>query len=92
MLAVIDPQILQVLSLLGSILESSKQDDIVLIVCELEVSESGTLVNAYLVVCHAVTTSSRGSLALGLETSPFSRGSIQMPEIIVMIERTLFGG
>jgi hypothetical protein len=45
----------------------------------------------YLVVGHTVTTSSRRALALGLETSPFSSSSIQVPKIVVVVECTLLG-
>ena len=46
----------------------------------------------YLVVGHPVATSGWRTFALGFETSPFSSGWIQVPEVIVMVESALFRG
>ena len=42
-------------------------------------------------VSHSVPTSGRRALALRLQTTPFPRRGIKMPEVVVMIERALLG-
>lgn len=45
----------------------------------------------YLVVGHSVTTASWRALALGLKACPFPSGWVKVPEVIVVVESTLFG-